>query len=168
MTEDQLELEEWRHLHEFPGYMISNYGRVVRTQSELIKVASLNQQGIPNVIFMKNGLSYRRGVALLVAQYFLPSPMRPNFDTPINKDGDRTNNRADNLEWRPRWFAIQYHQQFREPLRVLGRVQEAREGIEFDSIRECAKYYGLLEKDLIECVHNWTPVFPTWQLFQFV
>jgi hypothetical protein len=163
----EYQYEQWREIRDFPPYAISNHGRVKNLDTDIIKIASVNQQGIPNVLFMKNGLQYRRAVPLLVANYFLDAPIRDTFDTPINLDGKRTNNVVENLAWRPRWFAIEYHKQFKEPLTVSGRVQLSETGEVFNDIRQCAKRFGLLEREVVDSIHNRVPVFPTWQMFQF-
>jgi hypothetical protein len=161
-------IEEWCEIEDFDPYAISNYGRVKNLDTDMIKTASVNQQGIPNVLFMKNGLQYRRAVSLLVAKYFLPTPIREAFDTPINLDGERTNNHVGNLAWRPRWFAIEYHKQFKTPLGFSGRIAVSETGEEFDDVRHCAKTFGVLEREVVESIHNRVPVFPTWQMFQLV
>ena len=160
--------ETWVEIEEFPGYAVSSWGRVMNTETDLIKKATVNQAGIPNVLLMRDGEQFRRSVAVLVANHFLDKPDRIAFDTPINLDGDRCNNRADNLAWRPRWFAMRYHQQFQR-----GSVHGFKGGIMladevFDDVRECAKAYGLLESELITCAQNKTPIFPTWQTVQMV
>lgn len=158
--------EWWRDILDFSPYAVSNHGQVKNADSDVIKRASLNQQGIPNVLFMLHGVQYRRAVPRLVATHFLPEPPRETFDTPINLDGCRTNNYVGNLAWRPRWFAIQYHAQFKTPLSFKGPVACTTTGEVFEDIRVAAKTYGLLEKELIYAAHNHTPVFPTWQEFE--
>ena len=65
---------------------------------------------------------YKRSVALLVAKAFLKQPSE-FFDTPINLNGDRLDNQVINLMWRPRWFAIKYNRQFREPILSIFRLR---------------------------------------------
>lgn len=162
--------EQWVPIDEFPGYAVSSYGRVMNIATDLIKVPTPNQQGIANVNLVQNGKQNRRGVALLVAKAFLPTPIRETFDTPINLDGDRLNNCVDNLEWRPRWFAIKYHMQLKRPIAYGfdGVLELIETGEIFDCIRDCSTKYGLLESEIILSSHNRVPVFPTWQTFQLV
>lgn len=161
--------EQWVPIEDFPGYAVSNHGRVMNTYTELIKIATANQQGIPSVLLMKHGTQHRRAVPLLVASYFVPKH-RANFDTPINLDGNRFNNHWKNLQWRPRWFAMAYHHQFGQPVPFgfKAKVYCVDTKKEFDSVFDAAKEYGLLVKEIIMSTHTQTPVFPTWQTFGMV
>lgn len=156
-------MEEWQEIDEFPGYAVSNRGRVMNMKTDLIKIQSVNQQGIPHVIMNKEGKPFRREVIRLVAHTFLKPHDQSHFDTPINLDGERLNNDIDNLVWRPRWFAVRYHQQFKRPIPFgsTGKFQ-IESGEEFDSVRDLAKTHGLLEKEIIMAAHNAVPVFPHW------
>jgi hypothetical protein len=115
---------------------------------------------------MRNGQQYHRSVPLLVAKAFVPEVRGP-FDTPINLDWDRHNNRADNLVWRPRWFAIKYNQQVRYPYKnsIKFPIIDLKSGEISENSRECAKRYGLLEDDLVLSILNRTYVWPTYQEF---
>lgn len=160
--------ETWVEISEFPGYAVSNHGRIMNTRTELIKRPTKNQQGIPNVLLMLDGAQHRRSVALLVASNFLPPPTRVAFDTPINLDGNRENNQVSNLEWRPRWFALKYHAQFKDPV-SFGfdhEIELIQTGEIFENVRDAAKQYGLLEKEVVLSTHNRSRVFPTWHEFK--
>lgn len=162
--------EEWVVLEDFPRYAVSNHGRVMNTETENIKMPTLNQQGIPSVNLIQDRVQNRLSVAVLVAHVFLPPPDNTTFDTPINLDGDRENNRVDNLAWRPRWFARRYHSQLKAPVEFgfKGGIEVLETGETFDDIRECAIKYGLLEKEIILGAHNSVPVFPTWYTFRII
>lgn len=161
--------EQWREIEEFPLYAISDRGRVMNQQTELIKVASLNQGGTPNVLLTRGKYQTRRSVALLVADRFLPPPPRESFDTPINLDGDRTNNAVTNLMWRPRWFAVAYNQQWQHPMPFgyVNKIRDTTDGVVY-TVDDCARQYGLLMKEIIMSIWNNAPVFPTWQVFEEV
>jgi hypothetical protein len=158
--------EQWITIYEFSDYSVSNYGRVRSDKTGRILSLSQTQFGLVNVGMMRNGVQYHRSVPLLVARAFLP--IRPGpFDTPINLDGDRYNNRVDNLIWRPRWFAIKYNRQFRYPYHnpITTSIVDVKSGeVSLDSF-ECAKRYGLLEEEVVISVLNRTYVWPTYQEF---
>lgn len=158
--------EKWIEISEFPMYAVSNHGRVMNTKTDLIKVPSPNQQGIPSILMMKDGRQYRRALPLLVAKYFVPN-RRPAFDTPINLDGDRFNNYWLNLDWRPQWFAMAYHHQFRVevPFGFSAGVSCTETKRCFNTVVEAAQTYGLLIRDIIHSTQTQGPVFPTWQTF---
>lgn len=161
--------EKWMEIEEFPIYAVSNHGRVMNKNTDLIKTPTPNQQGIPSVLLVRDRQQFRRSVPLLVAQHFVPN-RRPNFTTPINLDGDRFNNYWRNLEWRPQWFAMGYHHQFKAPVPFgfNARVECVESKQVFENITDCAKEYGLLMKDIIYSTQSQTPVFPTWQTFRVV
>ena len=118
---------------------------------------------------MDEGIQRHRSVPLLVAKAFLPELPGP-FDTPINLDGDRHNNQVDNLVWRPRWFAIKYNQQFRYPYEnpIEALIMDLKTYEISENSFECAKRYGLLEKDLVVSILSRTYVWPTYQQFGIV
>jgi NUMOD4 motif len=162
--------EQWSPIEDFPGYSVSDHGRIRTDKTGRILVLTETQFGLLNVGMMRDGMQYHRSVPLLVAKAFIPQVSgrrRRPFDTPINLDGDRHNNHVDNLAWRPRWFAIRYNQQFRRPYEnpIMAPVVDLETGEVSDNSLECAKTYGLLEKDLVLSILNRTYVFPTFQEF---
>lgn len=122
--------------------------------------------GVLQVGLTSFGEYHKRGVALLVARAFIPQPSEL-FDTPINLNGDRSDCRAENLMWRPRWFAIAYHKQFKEPyeFRLDGAIYDTKTSEISNSSLEAAMRYGLLEQDIVLSIANRTYVWPTYQVF---
>lgn len=162
-------MEQWREIRDFPGYSVSTSGRVRNDMTDHIMALSRNQQGIVYVGLTRDRDQHQRSVALLVATAFIPRPFGP-YDTPINLDGDRTNNYIDNLMWRPRWFAIFYHKQFKVRYRhhIHRPIIDTQTKEVCPNSFECATRYGLLEKDLVLSIHNNTVVWPTYQKFEIL
>jgi len=158
--------ELWMPIELFDDYSVSNFGRVRSDKSGRILSLNENQFGVVQVGLMRDGVQYHRSVPLLVAKSFIIQPSGP-FDTPINLDGDRTNNHVDNLVWRPRWFAVKYNRQFRYPYEnpILVPVVDLKTGEVSENSFEAAKRYGLLEQDLVLSILNRTYVWPTYQEF---
>jgi hypothetical protein len=92
------------------------------------------------------------------------------FDTPIQLDGDRSNCRADNLMWRPRWYAVQYNRQFddRYDHPINSPVRERHDRERFPNSLAAACRYGLLEREVVLSILNRTPTWPTYQYFELV
>lgn len=158
--------EHWAPVRSFPGYSVSDHGRIRTDKSGRMLALNETQFGLLQVGMMRNGEQRHRSVPLLVAKAFLPEVGGP-FDTPINLDGDRYNNYIGNLAWRPRWFAIKYNQQFIHPYdkHIDSPIVDLKTGkISYGSM-ECAKEYGLLEQDLVLSILNRTYVWPTYQEF---
>jgi hypothetical protein len=158
--------EKWATIDFFSDYDVSDHGRIRTNKTGRILRMNVNQYGLVQVGLMHDGVQRHRSVPLLVAKAFLPQPAGP-YDTPINLDGDRYNNHVSNLLWRPRWFAIRYNQQFRYPFenRIEYPVVDLKTGEISENSLECAKRYGLLEKDLVLSIMNRTYVWPTYQEF---
>jgi hypothetical protein len=160
---------QWRQIREFPDYSVSSGGLVRNDRTGRLMARTLNQQGIVQVGFCRNGRYFKRSVAVLVAKAFIPHRFGA-FDTPINVDGDRTNNSVQNLMWRPRWFAIMYHKQFDRPYH--GRIRREIVDVKTDRVYPdsfiCAIENGLLEKDVVLSIANRTVVWPTYQQFQVI
>src|SRR5262245_2607454 len=97
--------EMWAPIEDFPDYSVSNQGRIRSDRFDRVLAVSLTQYGLVQVGLRRGHTQHNRSVPLLVAKAFVPEVPGP-FDTPINLNGDREDNRAANLKWRPRWFAI--------------------------------------------------------------
>jgi len=131
----------------------------------------INQGGVVNVGLTDDYGQHKRAVAPLVASAFLPKipRQRDAFDTPINLDGDRSNNDVNNLMWRPRWFAVKYFQQFNsEPKGYRVPIEDIKTGERFETSWEAATTYGLLDIDIVVAMERNTWVFPTYQKFRIV
>lgn len=161
--------EEWKRIPGFPDYKVSNLGRIRAEKSGRILVQSETQFGLVRVGMMQDGVQRHRSLPKIVARAFV-SRSTEVFDTPINMDGDRWNNAAENLTWRPRWFAIKYHQQFKHsPYHYINQpLRDRKTGEVSENSFECAKRYGLLESDLCVSIWNYTPTWPTYQTFDIL
>lgn len=159
---------EWRRINHFPAYSVSSEGLVRNDETGRNMTRLVNQAGIVNVGLTKNRIQYKRAVALLVAKAFLTVIMQDTFDTPINLNGDRFDNRVGNLAMRPRWYATKYFHQFEEGPYDAYAVEDVDTGERFDSIWDAATQLGLLQSDIAISVHTRKPVWPTGQIFRAV
>jgi hypothetical protein len=161
--------EKWKSIQNFENYSVSDWGRVRSEKSGRILALSQNQFDVVYVGLVRDGKQYHRSVPLLVANAFIPRQFEP-YDTPINLSGDRWNNSVSNLVWRPRWFAIKYNQQFKFPYEypIIYPIEDIKTGEVSQDSFDCARRYGLLEKDLVLSILNRTYVWPTYQQFRVV
>lgn len=151
-------MEEWRDIEGFPGWAVSSEGRVLNDWTTRILATRPNQQGIIMVGLQYEGKQHMRSVPLLVAKAFLEPPPNPFYNSIIHLNGDRSDCRAENLMWRPRWYAIRYHQMFNEdPYNVGVYIADTDES--FDLLREACTKYGLIEKLTYIDMLNGEPVF---------
>lgn len=162
-------MEDWAPIKEFPGYSVSTRGRIRNDKTDRILTLRVNQDGVVYVGLMQDGRQRQRSVALLVATEWIPRPFGP-MDTPINLNGDRYDNTVDNLQWRPRWFAVKYNQQFKHPYEnpLMVPIRDVETGREYENSWVCALEHGLLEKDLVLSILNRTVVWPTLQKFEVI
>ena len=155
-------MEAWARIEDFPKYLINTSGTIINTRTQEPIKWALARYGIPTVGLYREGKLYRRSVSLLVAKTFLPEPMRYDFITPIHLDGDRGNCYVKNLMWRPRWFAIDFHQQrkispypkWRRPF-VIVDTEEI-----FSTPYDCAGVMGVLERGIVNSIWHEKYIFP--------
>jgi NUMOD4 motif/HNH endonuclease len=89
--------EQWSVIDETPNYEVSNLGRVRNRSTGRLLKSSPNTRGYPKVGLRVEGRDLTRSVHGLVARAFLEvavSLLEPN-----HKDGRKTNNSVENLEW---------------------------------------------------------------------
>ena len=151
----------WSEIPEFPDYEVNEEGVVYNLYRGQPIKQQLNKSGVAYVCLYRDRVLNTRAIAPIVASLFLEPPISKRFNTPIHLNGDRTDNRASNLMWRPRWFAVKYHQQFtrpHSPYRMIIHLSET--GETFNHPMEAVVKYGLLERSIIVDVVNQDGVFP--------
>ena len=95
-----MEQEQWKPIEGTDGgYEVSNLGRVMSKmqRNPRIMPQTIQRSGYRYVTLHVNNKPTCRRVHRLVAQAFLPNP--EGLKEVNHKDGNKDNNRADNLEW---------------------------------------------------------------------
>lgn len=96
-------LEYWKIIKNHQNYEISNFGKIRRVVSSSgtfvgkILKTKIDKQGYERINLCKNCKKYYKSVHSLVLETFVglcPAGMQCN-----HKDGNKTNNHIDNLEW---------------------------------------------------------------------
>lgn len=139
--------EEWRPVVGFP-YSVSNCGRVRSehscTRNGKIMRTRMDRYGYPVVMIQSRGRIRVRTVHGIVAEAFLgPRP----FNQQVNhKNGDKTDNQPDNLEWVTPFANIKhaldvlgYRASRAEQMKKLARAQARLDATDITNIRSaCA------------------------------
>lgn len=144
------------------GYTVTDDGRIFTPRGTEIKQRS-NRKGY-QVITWNNGRRERALVHRIVAQCFVENPM-PLLYTQINHiDCDKTNNRAENLEWCDCWLNMQHRKSMRKALglpwttetekvrqaRLLNSKSVSYRGRVYPSIGSMARAFGVNYKTVRE------------------
>ncbi|WP_457643791.1 HNH endonuclease [Persephonella sp.] len=97
-----------KQIDDFPSYGVSNLGYVYRNFDKGLLPDSyrsfrlrtyINRRGYHLVQLSRNGKRKVFYLHRLVAQYFVPNP--GGYRYVVHKDGNKSNNTADNLQWSP-------------------------------------------------------------------
>ena len=82
-------------------YEISNFGQLRNKNTGRIRKLAKSSNGYLNVVLTLGSSDKKKNISIhrAVAETFIPNP-NPEIYTDVNHiDGDKTNNRVDNLEW---------------------------------------------------------------------
>ena len=161
--------EIWKPIEGLEGkYEVSNLGRVRsidRISSNGHKLKGRIRQiqkmsnGYLHITLNCDGKCHNAYLHILVARAFVPNP---NHYKEVNhKNEDKTDNRADNLEWCDRQYNINYgtgRKRHFESLYTKKSVIQMTEGGEivnkFNSIREAARITGIWRSAIRQCCEH--------------
>ena len=90
-------IEKFIIINGFDHYAISNFGRIKNVRKNRILTPVLSQSGYLTYVFCQDGRKKGFRIHRLVALYFLDNPENKPYVN--HKDGDKTNNNVNNLEW---------------------------------------------------------------------
>lgn len=89
-------MEVWKPAHNFPAYVCSTEGRIKNIRTQRIQKPTPNSKGCLKVSMYRDKKRYTMKIHRVIAETFLGA--HPEMDV-RHKDGDRSNNRPENLEW---------------------------------------------------------------------
>lgn len=137
---ENLEGEEWRDVKDFPGYKVSNYGRIQSKFGQLMneeQIVTYSGAVQVRVCLCKDTQIKHTYISNIVAEAFVDNP--EGYKYVRHKDGNPSNNRADNLVWGP---LIGY---MTDDGRIIGGkgVKCVETGKVWPTMRDCAEELGV-------------------------
>ena len=145
-----MEQEIWKDIPEMGGlYQVSNLGRVRNVKNGRTFTGCVDAHGYCASSLNLGNDKYRRiKVHRVVAEAFVPNPNNLPFVN--HKDEDKTNNRADNLEWCNNLYNLRYGNAQKKMSENSGRKvavevfdKQGNKLNEYNSINEAADGLGI-------------------------
>lgn len=138
-------MEVWKDIKGFEKYEISNLGRVRRLYKQGYKYRKpVSQNGYNHVTLSKNGAWSKFQIHRLVAELFIPNPK--NKPCVNHKNGIKTDNKVENLEW------CTHSENEQHSYDVLGKITNGlvRRKIPLSEIQEIKEMYknGITQKEI--------------------
>lgn len=144
--------EIWKPIKGFEGiYEVSNHGRVRNSNGKMRKPFQAHRGYLMIDLFHNYKRTHAR-VNRLVAEAFIPNP--DNKPEVNHKNGDKTDNRVENLEWATKSENMIHA--FRSGLQTKGKYQIRmviclEDGKVYATAGEAARAYGLSSNGVSSC-----------------
>jgi hypothetical protein len=148
-------MEKYIIINEFDNYAISNLGNIKNVKTGRVLKLCLNPRGYYSYTFYKKGIRKTFRIHRLVALYFIDNPNNLPYVNHI--DGNKTNNRVENLEW---CTAKQNDEHARrtglkvQEKPVLAENVESGEKIAFKSVSEAGAILGINKGTISKVLHG--------------
>lgn len=148
-------MEKYIIINEFDNYAISNLGNIKNVKTGRVLKLCLNPRGYYSYTFYKKGIRKTFRIHRLVALYFIDNPNNLPYVNHI--DGDKTNNRVENLEW---CTAKQNDEHARrtglkvQEKPILAENVESGEKITFKSVSEAGAILGINKGSISKVLHG--------------
>ena len=141
----------FKKINGYPNYSVSTEGKVRNDRTGKILKPQMDSNGYHNIYI--DGKPRR--VHKLVAEAFIPNPK--GLKEINHKDGNKENNRMDNLEWSTRSLNM-LHSYKTHGRRKIGRdgVLCVETGVVYPTVEAAAKAVGRSSMAIRKCLYGWT------------
>lgn len=160
-------MASWMQVPEFPMYSVSDIGEVRSDRYSRLLTPRAVTGGRLAVSLHSGGRQRTYSLSRLVCDAFVPNLFVEHSPTPIHLDGDLKNCSAENLHWRPRWFANQHTRQFRLDYPNTRPIFNLDTEELYDGIWDAVLRHGLLYFDMMRTIPRQAPVYPLMQRFDW-
>lgn len=154
-------MEQWKEVKDYEKYQVSNYGRFRSTKTGVPVIKEINATGHGyKLAFMSKGRTedvWQTNLHRLIATAFIPNP--ENKPCVNHIDGNKINNRVENLEWcthsentRHAYRIGLLHSRFNKPVNQYDLNNTLIR--KFSSIREAKKETGLDATGIGRCARG--------------
>jgi hypothetical protein len=147
----------FKDISEFPGYQISDSGEIFSTKTKRIIIQAFDKDGYVRTSLYRNGKRINVKAHRLVAIAFIPNP--ENKPIINHKDGDKTNNNVENLEWCTQSENVLHSFRVLGNTGLLGSLSPLSKSVvqidgfgviisRFNSIREAGRYTNIVKSTI--------------------
>ena len=137
-------MSDWVTIPSFPDYEANDLAEIRNIKSGRIIKQQIIENGKCVVTLRKDGRSQTVLVSRIMAETFVECDEDIRRLDALHLDGDKSNNRPDNLKWATRKESVKHAFDIglRRPPKVTP-IRIVETGEEFESIKECAKALGV-------------------------
>ena len=149
-------MAKWKTIPGYENYDVSDEGEVRNGKTGRILKSSYSNGGYKKVNLRSNNVVANAKIHRLVAENFIPNP--DGLPQVNHIDGDKNNNRIENLEWCTRGenmrHAAEHHLLCRPDSSGVPkrRTKIVESGITFDSVSDCARFLNAAESNVSACL----------------
>lgn len=168
--------EIWKEYPFDPRYQVSNLGHVKGQKGNILK-GTQTDAGYKKVGLYKNGKGTFKYIHRMVLETFLPNENSEKLQV-NHKDGDKSNNTLENLEW---VTSSENKIHARDTLKIAYSTEAAHKARQqkikvtdintketqiFDSMKDCASYFGIPYQNIQYCIKNNKPNYKLQKFFE--